>query len=126
MSLTFRDTKNKTDHTLPLAPDAVDIFKAIPRTKGNRYVFNGHKRGQHLTNPYKAWKRILKKAEIERRITIHDVRRTVGSMLASSGYSTQQIGKLLNHKSAITAKVYAEIADEAKTEMVEAMAGLLK
>ena len=77
-------------------------------------------------NPYKAWRRVLDRAEIERRITIHDVRRTVGSLLASSGYSTQQIGKLLNHKSAITAKVYAEIADEAKAEMAEAMAGLLK
>jgi len=125
-ALTFRDTKNKTDHNLPLAPDAVDTLKAIPKTKGNPYVFNGHKRGQHLANPYKAWKRVLKRAKIERRVTIHDVRRTVGSLLASSGYSTQQIGKLLNHKSAITAKVYAEIADEAKTEMAEAMAGMLK
>jgi integrase len=125
-SVTFRDTKNKTDHTLPLAPDAADIIKSIPRTKGNPYVFNGHKRGSHLMNPYKAWRRVLDRAEIERRITIHDVRRTVGSLLASSGYSTQQIGKLLNHKSAITAKVYAEIADEAKAEMAEAMAGLLK
>ena len=125
-SLTFRDTKNKTDHNLPLAPDAIDVLKAIPKTKGNPYVFNGHKHGQHLTNPYKAWKRVLKRAEIERRVTIHDVRRTVGSLLASKGYSTQQIGKLLNHKSAITAEVYAEIADEAKAEMAEAMAGMLK
>ena len=125
-SVTFRDTKNKTDHTLPLAPDAVDVMKSIPKTKGNPYVFNGHKRGTHLVNPYKAWRRVLDRAEIERRVTIHDIRRTVGSMLASTGYSTQQIGKLLNHKSAITAKVYAEIADEAKAEMVEAMAGLLK
>jgi len=125
-SLTFFDTKNKTDHNLPLAPDAIDLLTAIPKTKGNPYVFNGHKRGQHLINPYKACKRVLKRAEIERRVTIHDVRRTVGSLLASSGYSTQQIGKLLNHKSAITAQVYAEIADEAKAEMAEAMAGMLK
>jgi integrase len=125
-SLTFRDTKNKTDHALPLASDAVDILKAIPKTKGNPYVFNGNKRGSHLVNPYKAWKRILERAEIERRVTIHDLRRTVGSLLASSGKSTQQIGKLLNHKSAITAKVYAEIADEAKAEMAEEIAGFLK
>jgi len=125
-SLTFRDTKNKTDHNLPLAPDAIDLLKAIPKTKGNPWVFNGHKHGQHLTSPYKAWKRVLKRAEIERRVTIHDVRRTVGSLLASKGYSTQQIGKLLNHKSEITARVYAEIADEAKAEMAAAMAGMLK
>ena len=89
-------------------------------------MINGTKRGSHLVNPYKAWKRVLQRAEIERRVTIHDVRRTVGSLLASSGYSMQQIGKLLNHKSSITAKVYAEIANEAKAEMAAAMARLLK
>ena len=125
-SVTFRDTKNKTDHTLPLAPDAVDVIKSIPKTKGNPYVFNGHKRGAHLINPYKAWRRVLGRAEIERRVTIHDLRRTVGSLLASSGYTTQQIGKLLNHKSEITSKVYAEIADEAKIAMTSAMAQILK
>ncbi len=125
-SLTFRDTKNNSDHVVPLASDALEVVQAVPKTKGNPYVFNGHKRGQHLTNPYKAWKRVLDRAGIKRRVTIHDVRRTVGSLLATKGYSTQKIGKLLNHKSDITSKVYAEIADEAKTEMAEAMAGMLK
>lgn len=123
--VTFRDTKNKTDHDLPLAPPAVELLRRLPRTLGNPYVFCGHVSGRPLVNPYKPWARILKRAGIERRITIHDVRRTVGSLLATQGYSTQQIGKLLNHKSAITAKVYAEIADQAKHDMTAAIARLL-
>ena len=122
----FWDTKNHEDHEVPLAPDAIKLLQSIPHTLGNPYVFCGHAKGKPINNPYKPWARILKRANIDRRVTIHDLRRTVGSLLASSGYSTQQIGKLLNHKSAITAKVYAEIADETKAEMTGAMAQLLK
>ena len=106
--------------------DAVALLRGLPRTLGNPYVFCGRAEGKPINHPYKAWKRILKGAGIERRVTLHDLRRTVGSTLASHGFSTQQIGKLLNHKSDITAKVYAEIADESKQDMADTMAGLLK
>lgn len=123
--VTFRGTKNGTDHEVPLAKPAIELLRQLPRTLGNPYVFCGHIHGRPLVNPYKPWDRILKRAGIQRRITIHDVRRTVGSLLATQGHSTQQIAKLLNHKSAITAKVYAEIADQAKREMVDAVAKVL-
>jgi len=122
----FWDTKNDEDHEIPLAPDAVKLLRSVPRTLGNPYVFCGHLKAKPIVNPYKSWARIMKRSEIDRRVTIHDLRRTVGSLLASSGYTTQQIGKLLNHKSEITSKVYAEIADEAKIAMTSAMAQILK
>lgn len=122
----FRDTKNKEDHEIPLAADTVKLLRELPRTLKNPYVFCGHVSGKPINNPYRPWTRILKRSGIARRVTIHDLRRTVGSLLASSGFTTQQIGKLLNHKSEITAKVYAEIADEAKSDMVGAMAEMIK
>lgn len=122
----FRDTKNKEDHEIPLPPDAVKLLREVPRTLKSPYVFCGHVKGKPINNPYNAWTRILRRSGIDRRVTIHDLRRTVGSLLASSGFTTQQIGKLLNHKSAITAKVYAEIADETKAEMTDAMAQIIK
>ena len=122
----FWDTKNHEDHEVPLSQDAIKLLQSIPHTLGNAYVFCGHVKGRPINNPYKPWKRILKRANIDRRVTIHDLRRTVGSLLATSGYSTQQIGKLLNHKSSITAKVYAEIADSAKVKMTDAIAQILK
>ena len=124
-TVTFFDTKNHEDHVLPLPTEAVNVLKAIPKMLGNPYVFCGHVAGKPINNPYKPWQRVLKRAGIERRITLHDIRRTVGSLLATQGYSTQQIGKLLNHKSAITAKVYGEIADQSKVEMTGAMAKIL-
>jgi integrase len=125
-TIKFRDTKNREDHDVPLSPEAVKLLRDLPRTIGNPFVFCGHVKGEPLVNVYKPWKRILKQAGIDRRVTIHDLRRTTGSLLASAGFSTQQIGKLLNHKSAITAKVYAEIADQAKVEMTGALARMLR
>jgi integrase len=123
--VTFTDTKNGEDHDVPLSPEAVELFKSIPKTLGNAYVFCGHVTGRPIVNPYKPWERILERAGIDRRVTPHDIRRTVGSLLATKGWSTQQIGKLLNHKSPITAKVYAEIADQAKADMTGEIGRLL-
>jgi len=124
--VTFTDTKNGTDHDIPLAPEAVTLFKSIPKTLGNKHVFCGHVKGSPIVNCYKPWKRVLERAGIERSITPHDIRRTVGSLLATQGYSTKQIGTLLNHKSTITARVYSEIADESKSDMTDAIAGLMR
>src|SRR5690606_10494758 len=48
--VTFTDTKNGEDHDVPLSPEAVALFKSIPKTLGNPYVFCGHVRGQPIIN----------------------------------------------------------------------------
>lgn len=60
-------------------------------------------------NSDKPWKRIKERAGLDG-IHMHDLRRTFGTWPAPGGDTTQQIGKLMGHKSHITAKVYAEIA----------------
>ena len=44
-----------------------------------------------------------------RNLHIHDLRRTLGSWLASAGSSLPNIGKALNHKSLDATKVYARL-----------------
>ena len=124
-TLTFRDTKNREDHVLAISQTAVEILEALPRQSGNPYVICGHKRGSALVNPDKPWKRIKARAGLGD-VHIHDLRRTYGSWLASKGRTTQQIGKTLGHKSNITAKVYAEIAESAKSDLAEQMAALVQ
>lgn len=124
-TLTFRDTKNRTDHVLVISQAAADILDALPRQSGNPFVICGHKHGRPLVNPDKPWNRIKTRAGLPD-VHVHDLRRTYGSWLASKGRTTQQIGKTLGHKSSITARVYAEIADQAKTELADEMADLLE
>ena len=120
-SVTFRDTKNGTDHTVPLTEEGAAILssKVLPRVVGNPFVFCGEGRAA-IRNPHKAWVRIRKRAALDH-VTIHDLRRSVGSWLGDAGLTEKQIGVLLNHKSAVTGRVYMALGDAAKRKAVETL-----
>lgn len=102
------DTKNGTDHIVPLSPPAVRLFKEIPRQKGNPWVFCSHIKGQRLKSVNKRWRRTRKEAGFED-VTLHDFRRTVATWLAQSGYSMVVIETLLNHTLQGVAGVYTRM-----------------
>jgi integrase len=52
-------------------------------------------------------------------IRLHDLRRTVGSWLATSGASLPLIGKVLNHSNASTTQIYAQLAEDATRVALE-------
>jgi integrase len=104
------DTKSSNNHSVPLSEEALALLRTLPREIGNPYVFPGSKAGQHLVNIDKAWYRVRKAAKITD-VRIHDLRRSVGSWLAQSGYSLHLIGNLLNHASPQTTAVYARLAE---------------
>ena len=52
-------------------------------------------------------------------IRLHDLRRTVGSWLATNGASLPLIGKVLNHSNASTTQVYARLAEDATRTALE-------
>jgi len=105
---TIPQTKNNRPHTLPLSDPAVSLLKGIPQLEGNPYVFPGHKGTGHLVNLSKPWKRIRERAEIPD-VRIHDLRRTVGSMLKASGEDLTLIAKVLNHQELSTTAIYARL-----------------
>jgi integrase len=123
--VTFSDTKNGTTHTVPLTKYAAKLVHSLPRVDRNPYVFVGRVRGSHLHYVAKAWQRIRKAADIEH-IRLHDLRRSFGSWLGDAGFTSKQIGSVLNHKSDITSRVYMTLGDESKRAAVTAMDKLLK
>ena len=75
--------------------------------------------GRPLVNINKPWERIRKRAELED-VRLHDLRRTVGSWMATSGESLPLIGKVLNHSNASTTQVYARLSEDATRTALEA------
>ena len=74
------------------------------------------------TRPAIVQARLYKLAEKEMdpdALRLHDLRRTVGAMMASSGTSADIVGKVLGHRTATATAVYARIADETKRQAVE-------
>ena len=62
--------------------------------------------------------RVMKRAgipygrKIENGVTLHDMRRTLGSWQANTGASMVIIGKSLNHTSLQATQVYARLSDD--------------
>jgi integrase len=101
-------TKAGRAHTLPLPAPVVALLRSIPRMHESPYVFPSHRGSGHLVNISKAWKRIRERAGLQD-VRIHDLRRTVGSMLKAAGEDLTLIGKVLNHKELSTTAIYARL-----------------
>lgn len=114
----IEDTKAGRSHVVPLSAPAEAVLRDLPRQIGNAYVFAGARPGRPLVNVAKPWKRIRERAGLED-VRLHDLRRTVGSWLATSGASLPLIGKVLNHSNASTTQVYARLAEDAPRAALE-------
>ena len=76
---------------------------------------------RHLEEPKKAWQRIRERANTKD-VRIHDLRRTLGSWLAASGYGLPMIGRVLNHSQPSATAVYARLDLEPVRRALEANA----
>lgn len=104
----IKETKNGESHIIPLTVPALEILKERKKDSNSLFVFPGEGKKGYLSDPKKAWQRVLKKAEIAD-LRIHDLRRTLGSWMGAVGATTAIIGKTLAHKSVEATKVYERI-----------------
>jgi integrase len=105
------ETKNGKPHIVPLSRPALRLLKSLPREDGNPHIFHGALAGRPLVNISKPWLRIRASAGIPD-VRLHDLRRTVGSMLAQGNHSLHLIGRVLNHQDAASTLVYARFGQD--------------
>lgn len=104
-TLRLVDTKNSSDRYIQLSSVAFDILTKLPPELGNPYIFPGRVPGQHLNHIFKSWQKVRDEAGLEG-VTIHDLRRTCGSMLAQRGCSLALIAEVLGHKDLSSVEIY--------------------
>jgi integrase len=102
------DTKSGQSHLLPLPDPAIALLEALPSCGQDAYVFPGAGASGHLVEVKTAWNRIRKRAGIPD-VRLHDLRRTLGSMLASQGAGLLLIAKALNHRSTRATEIYSKL-----------------
>ncbi len=111
--LRLPNTKAGNTHTLPLSERAAGVLFGLPQMLGNPHVFPSSVQPKApMRDVKRQWRRIRKEAGLED-VRLHDLRRTVGSWLATSGASLPLIGKVLNHADASTTAIYARLAEDA-------------
>ena len=110
-------TKNGTPQNVTLSPEAITILNTRKENsdKSDVFVFPGNGKSGHIEDPKKAVIRLMKRASIPygrkdpNGVTLHDLRRTLGSWQAKTGASLAIIGKSLNHQSQQTTAIYARL-----------------
>ncbi len=77
-------------------------------------MFPGRVQGTHRTTIRKPFERIREKAGLtgERSVTLHDLRRTAGSLMAQAGVPLYHIKSVLGHKSEAVTQVYARLGED--------------
>lgn len=117
--LTLPDTKAGEEQHISLSAHALAIMQAIPAIEGNPYLLPGRKPKGHLVNIDKPWRRVRKAAKVED-ITLHDLRRSVGSWMTQSGVDLNVIKDALRHASISTTLTYARLGADPAREAMEA------
>lgn len=133
-------TKNGEPQNVTLSPEAVNALEGrkakAEATKGKKaspYVFPGTGKKGHYVEPRKGVERVMNRAgipfgrKVENGVTLHDLRRTLGSWQAKTGASLLVIGKSLNHKSPQTTAIYARLdLDPVRQSVNTATAAMLE
>jgi integrase len=92
---TVRDTKNHTDHTLPLTSYTSDLLRVRQGDTNSEYVFSGNNPNKSIVNPYKQIKKIRDESGIH--FTMHDLRRTFATIADILNIQYHVIKRLMNH-----------------------------
>ena len=117
--LALPQTKAFKEQVGPLSTPALALLKMIPRQHNNPYIFPSTVgEGKHLVDLKGPWQRIRQKAGTPD-LTMHDLRRTVGSMMAEKGASQVLIAEVLRHSSLEATAIYTQIANGAAARALE-------
>ena len=104
---TVKDTKNHSDHTLPLTTFTKQLLINRKQLSKGKYVFNGKNNDTAIVNPYKQIKKVREISGTE--FTIHDLRRTFGTIADSLEIQHHIIKRLMNHaNNDVTIKHYVQ------------------
>ncbi len=92
----------------PLNQKAIELLSSMNRKEGNPYVFYGKVPGQPIGEIKRAWKSILKRADIKD-FRIHDLRHSFASFALKKGVPLVHVSKLLGHRNIATTMRYAHL-----------------
>src|SRR5918998_5228734 len=97
--------------TVYLNAPARQLLAALLRLAGNPFVVPGERRGQHLVNLEKPWRKIRDLAQLSD-LRLHDLRHSFASVGAGAGLGLPVIGALLGHAQPSTTARYAHLASD--------------
>jgi len=121
---TVRNTKNHSDHTLPLSDYLYNLLKARDTSSNGLYVFSGANPDKSIVNPYKQIKKVREESGVH--FTQHDLRRTFATIADSLDIQHHIIKRLMNHSNNdVTIKHYVKPSIERLREPMNKIANYI-
>ena len=112
-------TKGNKPQSIPLAGPALKILAARRERAAGEWVFPSNVvKGAHVLEFRKPWGGLLERAEIGN-LRLHDVRRTLGSWLSTSGAALPIIKAALGHADIATTQIYTRSEDSEVRKALE-------
>lgn len=94
--ITLRDTKNRTDHSLPMPEPIVSFFNELAvNKKHSRWVFPNINNDGPMSIPTKPIRAVIRKSDCE--FSPHDCRRTFATIAEAVKLPLTMIKRLMNH-----------------------------
>lgn len=111
--VTFRDTKNGSDHTISITPDVVEMLACrVEDRHPDTPVFDYLNKDQLL----REFKKVRNACGISKEKLFHTIRHSTGTLLAEAGVPIRTIMGILNHQNINTTLRYAKATDKSKEE----------
>jgi len=104
--LYLQRTKNGKPRTVPLTTPASEVLAQLP--KKCQWCFPAPTGDKPLHEIRRTWKRVCRLANLTN-LRIHDLRRTVGSLLVQDGVSLPIIAAILGHSNTYVTHIYARL-----------------
>lgn len=122
--VTFRDTKNGEDRTVPLSATLTAALKRLPRPIAGGPVFRTTA-GKPLTPTIirRPFRKAVRAADLVG-FRFHDLRHSAASFMVQAGVPLNTVRAILGHKSLSMVLRYAHLAPEHLRDGVEALDGL--
>lgn len=105
--------KTDTEATLPVSDEALKYCGE----RGEGVIFKGFRRSM-AQQPFKKW---IKAAGIEKKLSFHCLRHSFATILISLGIDVYVVSKMLTHRSVRTTQIYADVVSEKKREASNAI-----
>ena len=110
--LYVRSAKGQKDRRVPLSGGIADLLRRYQRSYRNKtLLFTGQRGGRYAySSALQILKRAVRKAGLNRRVTLHTLRHSYATHLLQSGTDLRYIQTILGHNSPKTTMLYTQVA----------------
>ena len=118
ISLRIIQQKTQNYIIIPLSEKAQEYLPEQNKKSNDSFIFSNLPTEPAMNRALKIW---VKKAGINKTITLHTARHTFATLMLTKGVDLYTTSKLLGHSEVGTTQIYARIIDKKKEEAVETL-----